>query len=166
MIFSPLAGRGDFQPQLDSAVQDVNDKYLLLEETEKQAVRKALIEERARFCSFVAMLRPVVVRGLRPWGHRQLCSAKFRHELKPLSIFLSGWRNVHAGRNYPSTDHCWWPQSFDHGPPQTSPCKWTGMLVPQLVLFNLADKQPHKHAAKFCWKIICLTSSKFIMSIE
>uniref|UniRef100_A0A8B9KGU1 MTSS I-BAR domain containing 1 n=1 Tax=Astyanax mexicanus TaxID=7994 RepID=A0A8B9KGU1_ASTMX len=53
-------GRGDIQPQLDSAVQDVNDKYLLLEETEKQAVRKALIEERARFCTFVTMLRPVV----------------------------------------------------------------------------------------------------------
>ncbi|KAJ8291038.1 hypothetical protein GJAV_G00020700 [Gymnothorax javanicus] len=53
-------GRGDFQPQLDSAMQDVNDKYLLLEETEKQAVRRALIEERARFCAFVSMLRPVV----------------------------------------------------------------------------------------------------------
>ncbi|XP_047667177.1 protein MTSS 1-like isoform X7 [Tachysurus fulvidraco] len=53
-------GRGDIQPQLDSAVQDVTDKYLLLEETEKQAVRKALIEERARYCIFVSMLRPVV----------------------------------------------------------------------------------------------------------
>ncbi|XP_066547428.1 protein MTSS 1 isoform X5 [Amia ocellicauda] len=53
-------GRGDIQPQLDSALQDVNDKYLLLEETEKQAVRKALIEERGRFCAFVSMLRPVV----------------------------------------------------------------------------------------------------------
>jgi len=45
---------------LDSALQDVNDKYLLLEETEKQAVRKALIEERGRFCTFIAMLRPVI----------------------------------------------------------------------------------------------------------
>ncbi|KAL7984075.1 hypothetical protein Chor_002645, partial [Crotalus horridus] len=54
-------GRGDIQPQLDSALQDVNDKYLLLEETEKQAVRKALIEERGRFCSFISMLRPVIV---------------------------------------------------------------------------------------------------------
>lgn len=54
-------GRGDIQPQLDSALQDVNDKYLLLEETEKQAVRKALIEERGRFCTFVSMLRPVIV---------------------------------------------------------------------------------------------------------
>ncbi|KAM7176120.1 protein MTSS 1 isoform 5-T5 [Macrochelys suwanniensis] len=53
-------GRGDIQPQLDSALQDVNDKYLLLEETEKQAVRKALIEERSRFCAFISMLRPVI----------------------------------------------------------------------------------------------------------
>uniref|UniRef100_A0AAQ5XFT6 IMD domain-containing protein n=2 Tax=Amphiprion ocellaris TaxID=80972 RepID=A0AAQ5XFT6_AMPOC len=52
-------GRGDLQPQLDSAMQDVSDKYLLLEETEKQAVRKALVEERSRFCCFVSMLRPV-----------------------------------------------------------------------------------------------------------
>ncbi|XP_038666121.1 protein MTSS 1-like isoform X13 [Scyliorhinus canicula] len=53
-------GKGDIQPQLESALQDVNDKYLLLEETEKQAVRRALIEERSRFCAFVSMLRPVV----------------------------------------------------------------------------------------------------------
>ncbi|XP_064203890.1 protein MTSS 1-like isoform X2 [Anguilla rostrata] len=53
-------GRGDIQPQLDSAMQDVSDMYLLLEETEKQAVRKALIEERSRFCTFVSMLRPIV----------------------------------------------------------------------------------------------------------
>lgn len=63
--FVVFAGRGDIQPQLDSALQDVNDKYLLLEETEKQAVRKALIEERGRFCTFISMLRPVIVSG---WG--------------------------------------------------------------------------------------------------
>lgn len=56
-----LWGRGDIQPQLDSAMQDVSDKYILLEETEKQALRKALIEHRQRICCFVAMLRPVVV---------------------------------------------------------------------------------------------------------
>lgn len=56
-----LEGRGDIQPQLDSARQDVNDKFILLEETEKQALRKALIEHRQRICCFVAMLRPVVV---------------------------------------------------------------------------------------------------------
>ncbi|XP_061753310.1 protein MTSS 1-like isoform X1 [Nerophis ophidion] len=53
-------GRGDLQPQLDSAKQDVSDKYLLLEEAEKQAVRRALVEERGRFCCLVSMLRPVV----------------------------------------------------------------------------------------------------------
>ncbi|XP_076989092.1 protein MTSS 2 isoform X2 [Tamandua tetradactyla] len=53
-------GKGDLQPQLDSALQDVNDMYLLLEETEKQAVRRALIEERGRFCTFIAFLQPVV----------------------------------------------------------------------------------------------------------
>ncbi|XP_031734353.1 protein MTSS 1 isoform X2 [Anarrhichthys ocellatus] len=41
-------------------MQEVSDKYLLLEETEKQAVRKALVEERSRFCCFVSMLKPVV----------------------------------------------------------------------------------------------------------
>lgn len=63
-LFFPLCclqGRGDIQPQLDSAMQDVSDKYILLEETEKQALRKALIEDRQRFCCFVAMLQPVVV---------------------------------------------------------------------------------------------------------
>uniref|UniRef100_A0A8B9H4N7 MTSS I-BAR domain containing 2b n=1 Tax=Astyanax mexicanus TaxID=7994 RepID=A0A8B9H4N7_ASTMX len=55
-------GRGDLQPQLDSAMQDVNDMYLLMEETEKQAVRRALVEERGRFCTFISFLQPVVVR--------------------------------------------------------------------------------------------------------
>nr|XP_055064558.1 protein MTSS 2 isoform X2 [Misgurnus anguillicaudatus] len=55
-----LQGRGDLQPQLDSAMQDVNDMYLLMEETEKQAVRRALVEERGRFCTFISFLQPVV----------------------------------------------------------------------------------------------------------
>ncbi|XP_061520638.1 protein MTSS 1-like isoform X2 [Phycodurus eques] len=53
-------GRGDIQPQLDNAKQEVSDKYFLLEEAEKQAVRRAMVEERSRFCCVVAMLRPVV----------------------------------------------------------------------------------------------------------
>ncbi|XP_041077482.1 protein MTSS 2-like isoform X13 [Polyodon spathula] len=55
-----LLGKGDLQPQLDSALQDVNDMYLLLEETEKQAVRRVLVEERGRFCTFIGFLQPVV----------------------------------------------------------------------------------------------------------
>uniref|UniRef100_A0A8C6UM70 MTSS I-BAR domain containing 2a n=1 Tax=Neogobius melanostomus TaxID=47308 RepID=A0A8C6UM70_9GOBI len=53
-------GRGNLRPQLDSAMQDVNDLYLLMEETEKQAVRRALLEERGRYCSFISLLQPVV----------------------------------------------------------------------------------------------------------
>uniref|UniRef100_A0A8C5GY73 Metastasis suppressor protein 1-like n=1 Tax=Gouania willdenowi TaxID=441366 RepID=A0A8C5GY73_GOUWI len=53
-------GRGDLQPQLDVALQDVSDKVVMLEEMEKQALRKALVEERSRFCCFVSLLRPVV----------------------------------------------------------------------------------------------------------
>uniref|UniRef100_A0A7N6B7E5 IMD domain-containing protein n=1 Tax=Anabas testudineus TaxID=64144 RepID=A0A7N6B7E5_ANATE len=53
-------GRGDLQPQLDSAMQDVTDMCLLMEETEKQAVRRALVEERGRFCTFIGFLQPVV----------------------------------------------------------------------------------------------------------
>jgi len=60
-FLSPPLGRGDLQPQLDSAMQDVNDMYLLMEETEKQAVRRALVEERGRFCTFIGFLQPVVV---------------------------------------------------------------------------------------------------------
>ena len=62
------AGKGDLQPQLDNALQDVNDMYLLLGETEKQAVRKALIEERGRFCTFITFLQPVVVSPGVPQG--------------------------------------------------------------------------------------------------
>ncbi|XP_012693090.2 protein MTSS 1 isoform X2 [Clupea harengus] len=87
-------GRGDIQPQLDSAMQDVNDKYLLLEETEKQAVRKALIEERGRFCTFVSMLRPVVEEEMSMLGeitHLQAISDDLKtltmdpHKLPPSS---------------------------------------------------------------------------------
>nr|XP_014342595.1 PREDICTED: metastasis suppressor protein 1-like isoform X1 [Latimeria chalumnae] len=53
-------GKDDVRMQLDSALQDVNEKYLLLEETEKTAVCRALIEERGRFCTFVTMLKPVL----------------------------------------------------------------------------------------------------------
>ncbi|XP_034554256.1 protein MTSS 1-like isoform X2 [Notolabrus celidotus] len=87
-------GRGDIQPQLDSAMQDVSDKYILLEETEKQALRKALIEDRQRFCWFVAMLQPVVDEEISMLGevtHLQAISDDLKaltsepHKLPPAS---------------------------------------------------------------------------------
>ncbi|XP_069807868.1 protein MTSS 1-like isoform X2 [Dendropsophus ebraccatus] len=53
-------GKDDARMQLDSVLQDVNDKYMLLEETEKRAVYRALVEERGRFCMFVSFLKPVL----------------------------------------------------------------------------------------------------------
>ncbi|XP_062400623.1 protein MTSS 1 [Sardina pilchardus] len=53
-------GKDEVRGQLDSALQDVNTRYAVLEETEKRAVCRALVEERGRFCSFVNMLKPVL----------------------------------------------------------------------------------------------------------
>ncbi|XP_071172982.1 protein MTSS 1-like isoform X10 [Mytilus edulis] len=53
-------GKSDMQTKLDHAMKDVTDKYLMLEEAEKSAVRTALIEERSRFCLFISCLRPFV----------------------------------------------------------------------------------------------------------
>ncbi|XP_057689893.1 protein MTSS 1-like isoform X7 [Corythoichthys intestinalis] len=87
-------GRGDILPQLDCAMQDVSDKYILLEEIEKEALRKALIEERQRFCSFVAMLHPVVDEEISMLGeitHLQAISDDLKsltsdpHKLPPAS---------------------------------------------------------------------------------
>ncbi|XP_033958036.1 protein MTSS 1-like isoform X4 [Pseudochaenichthys georgianus] len=87
-------GRGDIQPQLDSAMQDVSDKYILLEETEKQALRRALIEDRQRFCWFVGLLRPVVDEEISMLGevtHLQAISDDLKaltsdpHKLPPAS---------------------------------------------------------------------------------
>ncbi|XP_076371004.1 missing-in-metastasis isoform X2 [Tachypleus tridentatus] len=55
-----VSGKCEVQQTIDSALQDVNDKCLLLEETEKQAVRRAMIEERSRYCLFISYLKPVV----------------------------------------------------------------------------------------------------------
>ena len=67
LIYMPIppsthAGKTDVQYRLDSAMQDVNDMYILLEEAEKNAVRNSLVEERSRFCMLATFLKPVVVR--------------------------------------------------------------------------------------------------------
>lgn len=52
---------GDLQKRFECGLQDVTERRQLLEETEKHAVKAALIEERGRFCTFVSFLKPVVV---------------------------------------------------------------------------------------------------------
>ncbi|XP_047475041.1 uncharacterized protein LOC125029206 isoform X4 [Penaeus chinensis] len=46
---------------LESTVQDLRARYCALEEVERSAVRLALTEERARYCTFANALRPVLV---------------------------------------------------------------------------------------------------------
>ncbi|XP_030763304.1 protein MTSS 2 isoform X2 [Sitophilus oryzae] len=65
---------GDVQKRFECGLQDVTERRQLLEETEKHAVRAALLEERGRFCSFVGLLKPVVdeeVAMLSEMGHLQ-----------------------------------------------------------------------------------------------
>jgi len=57
-------------------MQDVSDLYLLMEETEKQAVRRALLEERGRYCTFIGLLQPVVVRNTGPLVHLRVVGCK------------------------------------------------------------------------------------------
>lgn len=52
---------GELQRRVETSLQDVTERRHILEETEKKAVRAALIEERSRFCLLVAFLKPVVV---------------------------------------------------------------------------------------------------------
>lgn len=55
------ARKGAKMNELHKALQDVSDRKAVLEETEKRAVREALIEERSRYCIFVSFLKPVIV---------------------------------------------------------------------------------------------------------
>ncbi|XP_053501311.1 protein MTSS 1-like isoform X10 [Ictalurus furcatus] len=139
-------GRGDIQPQLHSAVQDVTDKYLLLEETEKQAVRKALIEERARFCIFVSMLRPVVDEEVAMLGeivHLQTIAEDLKvltvdpHKLPPASEQI-----IH---DLKGSDYSWSYQTPPSSPSTTMSRKSSmcSITVPQQVPARLASVSSH-----------------------
>lgn len=58
------ARKGAKMNELHKALQDVSDRKAVLEETEKRAVREALIEERSRYCIFVTFLKPVLVSSI------------------------------------------------------------------------------------------------------
>lgn len=119
-------GRGNLRPQLDSAMQDVSDLYLLMEETEKQAVRRALLEERGRYCTFINMLQPVVVRDTFGLCHafkikavRSLCWWG-QNQIYSILSFPLECRDCHAGRGDTFTGHCRWPHCPDRRPTQAA----------------------------------------------
>ena len=49
-----------FQRAVDASTADLVKHLKLLEDTEKGAVRRVLTEERARYCTFVSCLKPVL----------------------------------------------------------------------------------------------------------
>jgi len=118
-----VAGKGDLQPQLDNALQDVNDMYLLLEETEKQAVRKALIEERGRFCTFITFLQPVVVSAGGRWGGRGVRCCPVGADAPPC---LAERGAHHAGRDHPPAGHHRGPGGAHRRAPQAAPRQRAG----------------------------------------
>lgn len=54
----------EFNKMLESSVAVIQEKRLSLEETERKAVRAALLEERGRFCLLARYLKPVLVSNI------------------------------------------------------------------------------------------------------
>lgn len=57
-----ISGKPEAQIALNDVMHDLKNKTYLFEESEKLAVRSALVEERTRFCVFISCLKPVMVR--------------------------------------------------------------------------------------------------------
>jgi len=55
-------GRRELQGQLDAAVDDLRQKLNAVQEVERNAVRAAMLEERARYCLFIGAIKPLIVR--------------------------------------------------------------------------------------------------------
>ncbi|XP_060726941.1 protein MTSS 1-like isoform X1 [Tachysurus vachellii] len=153
-------GRGDIQPQLDSAVQDVTDKYLLLEETEKQAVRKALIEERARFCIFVSMLRPVVDEEMAMLGeivHLQTIAEDLKSlTMDPHKLPPSSEQIIH---DLKGSDYSWSYQTPPSSPSTTMSRK--SSMCSSLNSVNSSDSRSsgslsHSSSPLYCYRSIAV----------
>ncbi|XP_061704956.1 uncharacterized protein LOC133516185 isoform X3 [Cydia pomonella] len=80
----------DAKRRADVCMQDVAERKQQLEEMEEKAVKAALVEERSRFCHFVALLNPVVeseVAMLAEVGHLQEGSEQLlRHTTEPRTL--------------------------------------------------------------------------------
>ena len=55
------SSKGDhFDPRVEQGLAEVTKSVRSLHEVEKSAVRRVLVEERSRYCTFVACLKPVL----------------------------------------------------------------------------------------------------------
>jgi len=53
---------GELQSQLNAAVNELRQKMNTAQEVERNAVRAAMLEERARYCLFIGAIKPLIVR--------------------------------------------------------------------------------------------------------
>jgi hypothetical protein len=56
----PTCCRHDTDPKVDQSLAELNKHVRNLHEVEKAAVRRVLVEERSRYCTFIACLKPVL----------------------------------------------------------------------------------------------------------
>ena len=63
-IVSSGVGGGPLHQQLNQALSETTNKYGRLMETERSAVRRAMVEERQRFCYLVSCVKPLMVSEL------------------------------------------------------------------------------------------------------
>ncbi|KAL8603310.1 hypothetical protein ACOMHN_054006 [Nucella lapillus] len=82
-------GKNEMQSRLEVAMQDVNARYQQLEETQKHAVRVALIEERSRFCLFIACIKPFVVSLPPVWDRDGLYTLALIEERSRFCLFIA-----------------------------------------------------------------------------
>ena len=52
--------RNEKDPKVEQSLADVNKQVSNLHEVEKCAVRRVLVEERSRYCTFISCLKPVL----------------------------------------------------------------------------------------------------------
>ncbi len=52
--------RHDTDPKVEASLCELNKHVRALHEVEKSAVRRVLVEERSRYCTFIACLKPVL----------------------------------------------------------------------------------------------------------
>lgn len=63
-IHGVVQSDSEFNKMLESSAAVIQEKRLSLEETERKAVRAALLEERGRFCLLARFLKPVLVSNI------------------------------------------------------------------------------------------------------
>ncbi|XP_071443676.1 uncharacterized protein mim isoform X2 [Hetaerina americana] len=127
MTVSCGPGGPDLQRQLDVSMADVTERRHLLEEAEQKAACAALVEERSRYCIFVACLKPVVdeeVAMLVELTHLQEVLAQLeKHTVDPYSLPEASEqviRDLRGGKNIGAPGgNCGWSLTNTLAPSST-----------------------------------------------